>query len=226
MAVGLKIAYPDTLFVSSVQIDELHNAFTSMLNQMALLDDTETRLQVRDHLPQPVWPDDGRLPDEDAPRKPAAFAVQAGPGPALLEKLQAGELRRYSCYLFVGIEPIVEFSERIKRRSQERTPGILDRRAFPLSSRHVGAVDGGGRAYDGGRMEHRRQRPVQIRSTDHVHLESRRHPGHAHAFRRLDRDALLVVQSQVLHAGHAAARHRSAQSKADHQLFRAVTRWR
>ena len=33
MAVGLKIEYPDTLFVSSAQIDELHNEFTSMLNQ-------------------------------------------------------------------------------------------------------------------------------------------------------------------------------------------------
>ena len=45
MAVGLKVEYPDTLFVSSSQIDELHNAFTSMLNQLALLEDTETRLQ-------------------------------------------------------------------------------------------------------------------------------------------------------------------------------------
>ena len=83
MAVGLKIEYPDTLFVSSSQIDELHNAFTSMLNQLALLEDTETRLQfvtichnqygemIEDYLME--------LPRENQ----TAFPIQAGHGQAL-----------------------------------------------------------------------------------------------------------------------------------------------
>jgi hypothetical protein len=45
LAVGLRVQYPDTLFVSSAQADELHNAFSSMLNQLAVMGDTETRLQ-------------------------------------------------------------------------------------------------------------------------------------------------------------------------------------
>ena len=45
LAVGLRVQYPDTLFVSSEQADELHNAFSSMLNQMAVMGDGEARLQ-------------------------------------------------------------------------------------------------------------------------------------------------------------------------------------
>ena len=45
LAVGLRVQYPDTLFVSSEQADELHNTFSSMLNQMAVMGDGEARLQ-------------------------------------------------------------------------------------------------------------------------------------------------------------------------------------
>jgi hypothetical protein len=127
MAVGLKIEYPDTLFVSSSQIDELHNAFTSMLNQLALLEDTETRLQfvtichnqygemIEDYLME--------LPRENQ----LLSQFKRDMGKHYVEKLHAGELRRYSCYLFLGIEPVVEFSDRIKRvRKAERRASWME----------------------------------------------------------------------------------------------------
>jgi len=127
MAVGLKIAYPDTLFVSSVQIDELHNEFTSMLNQLALLDDTETRLQFVTicHNQYGQMIDDYMM---EMPRENQLLSqFKRDLGQHYVEKLEAGELRRYSTYLFVGIEPIVEFSERIKRvRRNERRASWME----------------------------------------------------------------------------------------------------
>ena len=95
MAVGLKIAYPDTLFVSSVQIDELHNEFTSMLNQLALLDDTETRLQFVTicHNQYGQMIDDYMM---EMPRENQLLSqFKRDLGQHYVEKLQAGELRRY-----------------------------------------------------------------------------------------------------------------------------------
>ena len=94
MAVGLKIAYPDTLFVSSVQIDELHNEFTSMLNQLALLDDTETRLQFVTicHNQYGQMIDDYMM---EMPRENQLLSqFKRDLGQHYVEKLEAGELRR------------------------------------------------------------------------------------------------------------------------------------
>jgi type IV secretory pathway VirB4 component len=127
MAVGLKIEYPDTLFVSATQIDEIHNAFTSMLNQLALLEDTETRLQFITicHNQYKQMIDDYLM---EMPRENHLLSqFKRDLGQHYLEKLHAGELRRYSCYLFIGIEPVVEFSDRIKRvRKGERRASWLE----------------------------------------------------------------------------------------------------
>ena len=170
-----------------------------MLNQLALLDDTETRLQFVTicHNQYGQMIDDYMM---EMPRENQLLSqFKRDLGQHYAEKLQAGELRRYSTYLFVGIEPIVEFSERIKRvRRNERRASWMEG-VSTLHQRHAGAVDGGRGPHHRGRMEHRHQHPVQIGSTDHVHLESRRDPSQAHAVGRLDRNPLLVVQSQILH---------------------------
>lgn len=115
LAVGLKVEYPDTLFVSEVQADELHNAFTSMLNQLALLDETETRLQFVTlcHNQYGTMLDDylRTLPAEN--QLLAQFKKDIGRH--YQEKLAHQQLRRFASYLFIGVEPIVEFSERIRR---------------------------------------------------------------------------------------------------------------
>ena len=127
MAVGMKLEYPDTMFVSGAQSDELHNGFSSMLNQMALLSDHETRLQfitvchnqyddVLDNYTLSLPKDNLLL---------AQFKSEMGKH--YKEMMAKNRLRRYSCYLFIGIEPIVEVSERIKRyRKDEQKKGWLD----------------------------------------------------------------------------------------------------
>jgi type IV secretory pathway VirB4 component len=115
LAVGLRVQYPDTLFVSSAQADELHNAFSSMLNQLAVMGDTETRLQFITICHNQY----GQLLDDYLLTMPKGNALLAqfkrDIGQHYQEKVATNQLRRYACYLFVGVEPIVEFSERIKR---------------------------------------------------------------------------------------------------------------
>lgn len=115
LAVGLRVQYPDTLFVSSAQADELHNAFSSMLNQLAVMGDTETRLQFITICHNQY----GQLLDDyllTMPKgNPLLAQFKQDIGQHYLEKVATNQLRRYACYLFVGVEPIVEFSERIKR---------------------------------------------------------------------------------------------------------------
>ena len=123
MAIGMKIEYPDTLFVSSGQIDELHNAFSSMLNQLALLNDAETRIQFVTVCHNQY----GEMIDSYLENLPAENQLLAqfkkDMGRHYSEKLQNGELRKYSCYMFIGLEPITEFSERIKRvrKTEQKT---------------------------------------------------------------------------------------------------------
>ena len=115
LAVGLRVQYPDTLFVSSAQADELHNAFSSMLNQLAVMGDTETRLQFITICHNQY----GQLLDDYLSTTPKGNPLLAqfkqDIGQHYQEKVATNQLRRYACYLFVGVEPIVEFSERIKR---------------------------------------------------------------------------------------------------------------
>lgn len=115
LAVGLRVQYPDTLFVSSAQADELHNAFSSMLNQLAVMGDTETRLQFITICHNQY----GQLLDDyllTMPKgNPLLAQFKQDIGQHYQEKVATNQLRRYACYLFVGVEPIVEFSERIKR---------------------------------------------------------------------------------------------------------------
>ncbi|MBK7091815.1 MAG: hypothetical protein IPH59_08850 [bacterium] len=115
LAVGLRVQYPDTLFVSSAQADELHNAFSSMLNQLAVMGDTETRLQFITICHNQY----GKLLDDYLSTTPKGNPLLAqfkqDIGQHYQEKVATNQLRRYACYLFVGVEPIVEFSERIKR---------------------------------------------------------------------------------------------------------------
>jgi len=115
LAIGLRVQYPDTLFVSSAQADELHNAFSSMLNQLAVMGDTETRLQFITICHNQY----GQLLDDYLLTMPKGNALLAqfkrDIGQHYQEKVATNQLRRYACYLFVGVEPIVEFSERIKR---------------------------------------------------------------------------------------------------------------
>lgn len=121
LAVALKIEYPDTLFISAAQADELHNTFTSMLNQMATLDESETRLQFvtichnnyGDVLDQYLL----SLPKDN----PLLAQFKRDMGQHYYEKMMANQLRRFSCYLFIGVEPIVTFSERIKRHRKNET---------------------------------------------------------------------------------------------------------
>lgn len=123
LAVGLRIDYPDTLFVSEAQADELHNTFTSMLNQLALLDDTETRLQFVTVCHNQY----GKLIEDYLltvpPENQLLAQFKRDIGQHYQQKLTNNQLRRYSCYLFIGIEPIVEFSERIKRHRQKGAKG-------------------------------------------------------------------------------------------------------
>lgn len=115
LAVGLRVQYPDTLFVSRAQADELHNAFSSMLNQLAVMGDTETRLQFITICHNQY----GQLLDDyllTMPKgNPLLAQFKQDIGQHYQEKVATNQLRRYACYLFVGVEPIVEFSERIKR---------------------------------------------------------------------------------------------------------------
>lgn len=115
LAVGLRVQYPDTLFVSSAQADELHNAFGSMLNQLAVMGDTETRLQFITICHNQY----GQLFDDyllTMPKgNPLLAQFKRDIAEHYREKVFTNQLRRYTCYLFVGVEPMVEFSERIKR---------------------------------------------------------------------------------------------------------------
>ena len=115
LAVGLRVQYPDTLFVSSEQADELHNAFSSMLNQMAVMGDGEARLQFLTicHNQYDELLDDYLLTMPQG--NPLLAQFKRDIGQHYREKAAANQLRRYSCYLFIGIEPIIEYSERIKR---------------------------------------------------------------------------------------------------------------
>jgi len=140
LAVGLKIEFPDTLYVSCGQIDELHNNFASMLNQLALLSDTETRLQFvticHNQYEEMIGEYLKSVPSEN----PLLAQFKRDMGQHYYEKMQSGALRRYSCYLFIGMEPIVEFAERIKRtrkgeqrRSWIQTVSNYVRDTFELS---------------------------------------------------------------------------------------------
>jgi hypothetical protein len=115
LAVGMRVQFPDTLYVSGSQADELHNAFSSMLNQLAVMGDTETRLQFITLCHNQY----GHLIDEylqSIPNgNPLLAQFKRDLGQHYLDKIAANQLRRYTCYLFLGVEATVEFSERIKR---------------------------------------------------------------------------------------------------------------
>lgn len=140
LAVGVRVQYPDTLFVSGAQADELHNAFSGMLNQLAVMGDTETRLQFITVCHNQY----GQLLDDYLQTMPNGNPLLAqfkrDIGQHYQEKVATNQLRRYTCYLFIGVEPIVDFSERIKRHRKlspkenwfSRTTNVL-RDTFELS---------------------------------------------------------------------------------------------
>ena len=199
MAVGLKIEYPDTLFVSSVQIDELHNEFTSMLNQLALLDDTETRLQFITicHNQYGQMIDDYMM---EMPRENQLLSqFKRDLGQHYVEKLQAGELRKYSTYLFIGIEPIVEFSERIKRvRKNERRASWMDGVSTFIKDTLELSMEDAARITEEEWNTAINILSKYVQQTTSI-LKAAGIQARAHAIGRVDRDPLLVVQSQVLH---------------------------
>lgn len=115
LSAGFHIQWPDTLFISDEQGDQLHNSLTSMLNQMALLDNMETRLQwitichndyslfLQKYLET--------LPDNNS----MIVRFKRDILDYYYKQSRDGGLRRYESFLFVGLEPIVPFNERITR---------------------------------------------------------------------------------------------------------------